>query len=230
MSRIRVFIVEDDSLLRESLTMLVGLGDEIQAVGSAPNGEIALSELGRIKADVILTDLEMPRMDGIEFTLKVRKLLPDVPVVVLTKFGDDDRLFSAIKSGAIGYLLKDSGVEEIKSAIRDAAEGHGRLSPALVTRVLAEFGRLQHRTKETQELFSELTRREMEVLELLGKGLRNRAIADSFEPEREDGQGPCRRNPQKAPPPRPNRGRPFGPEARTSGTVANPLGALCDRS
>ena len=142
-SRIRVFIVEDDSLLRESLSMLIGLDDEMQAVGSAPNGEVALSELSRVKVDVILTDLEMPKMDGIEFTSKVRELLPDVPVVVLTKFGDDERLFAAIKCGAIGYLLKDSGVEEIKGAIRDAAEGHGRLSPALVTRVLAEFGRLQ---------------------------------------------------------------------------------------
>jgi DNA-binding NarL/FixJ family response regulator len=177
---IRVMLVEDDSLLRESLSMLIDLDPELRVAASVPNGDMALRELSAARPNVILTDLDMPKLDGIQLTAAVHERHPEIAVVVLTKFGDDDRLFSALKAGAIGYLLKDAGVEEIRAAIKDAAEGHGRLSPAIVTKVLSEFSRIQARAAATRDLFSDLTRREFEVLELLGKGYRNRAIGDAL--------------------------------------------------
>lgn len=137
--KIRVMIAEDDTALRRSLVELLNLEEDLVVVSNVGNGAQALAEAGVLKPDVILTDIDMPQVTGIELTREIRKMLPDLAVVVLTKFGDDDNVFSAIKAGAIGYVLKDSGFSEIAGAVRMAVNGEGFLSPAIVGKVLFEF-------------------------------------------------------------------------------------------
>lgn len=171
-------LVEDDSLLRRTLVSLLQLDEGVEIVGEFGNGEAAVEHLETCRPDVVLTDIDMPRLNGIEATRQMREKRPDLPVVILTKFGDDENVFAALKAGALGYVLKDSDLEEIRTAIHEAAEGAGHLSPALVARLLGEFSRVAKQTSANRQLFSELTHREMEVLELLGAGMRNKTIAE----------------------------------------------------
>jgi DNA-binding NarL/FixJ family response regulator len=178
--RIKVMIVEDDSLLRGTLVELLRLESDIHVVSHVPNGEMAVAEADRESPEVILMDIEMPRMNGIDATRAIKEKHPETAVVILTKFGDDENVFSALKAGAVGYVLKDAGMQEIREAIREAHLGGGHLNPALVARVLSEFSRVAKATQESRQVFAELTRREIEVLELLGRGMKNRAIADEL--------------------------------------------------
>jgi len=177
---IRILIAEDDSLLRRTLVELLQLEEGFEVVSHVGNGQQAIEHAGVYQPDVLLTDIDMPLMNGIELTRKVKELLPDCAVVILSKFGDDENLFSAIKAGASGYVLKDAGVDEIKHAISEAKHGEGHLNPALVARVLAEFSRVAEAKPSSRQVFAELTRREIEVLELIGKGMKNKAIADQL--------------------------------------------------
>ena len=176
----RILVVEDDARLRRTLVELLRLEPGFDVVADAGDGETALERAGVLRPDVVLTDLEMPRLDGIGLIRRARKLLPDAGVVVLTKFGDDERVFGAIKAGAVGYLLKDAGLEEIVRAVRMAQAGEGFLSPALVARVMAEFARAARSGLANRRRFAELSRREVEVLECLAAGLRNAQIAEKL--------------------------------------------------
>jgi NarL family two-component system response regulator LiaR len=173
-------IAEDDSVLRNTLGELLQLDAELALVSAVPNGEQAVAEAHILKPDVILMDIEMPRMNGIDATRAIREKLPEIQVVILTKFGDDEKVFAAIKAGALGYLLKDAGLEEIRRAVVSAKSGEGVLSPVLVSKVLGEFNRLTQVATKNRELFAELSRREVEVLELLATGMRNAGIADKL--------------------------------------------------
>lgn len=178
--RIRVLLAEDDSLLRRTLVELLALDEGLLVVGDCGNGQQALEQAGVLQPDVLLTDIEMPRMDGIGLTREMRSRFPDCQVVVLTKFGDDERVFAAIKAGAIGYVLKDADLEIIRRAIRSAYAGEGFLSPVLVSRVMGEFTRLSKSAVHNRKLFAELSRREIEVLECIAAGMRNAEIADKL--------------------------------------------------
>jgi DNA-binding NarL/FixJ family response regulator len=178
--RIRILLAEDETLLRRSLAELLQLEPDFQLVGQVANGALAVTEAGKARPDVVLMDIEMPQLNGIEATRRIKEARAETEIVILTKFGDDENVFAALKAGAIGYLLKDAGLEEIRASIRAAHQQEGSLSPALVGRVLKEFGRLSQAAQENRALFAELTRREVEVLELLGTGLRNRAIAEKL--------------------------------------------------
>jgi len=178
--KIRVMIAEDDSLLRNTLSELLRMDPALALVSAVPNGEQAVAEAHVLRPDVVLMDIQMPRLDGISATRKLRESLPDVQVVILTKFGDDENVFSAIKAGAIGYVLKDAGLDEIRNAVKSAHQGEGAMSPALVARVLGEFNRVNKAASETRQVFQELSRREVEVLECIASGMRNAAIADKL--------------------------------------------------
>ena len=177
---IGLLLVEDDRMLREALASLLRLNPEFDLVGTAPNGRLGVERALALRPDVVLMDIEMPEMNGIEATRRIRQALPDTQVLILTKFGDDESVFEAIRAGALGYMLKDAGIEEIERVVSAIHRKEGYISPALVPRVMQEFARISRAGEETRALYAELSRREIEVLELLGAGLRNRAIADKL--------------------------------------------------
>jgi len=176
MDAIRVLIAEDEGILRSTLAELLGRESDLEIVGTVGNGRDALIEALGLRPHVVLTDLQMPRMNGIELTREIRAQLPQTAVVILT-VDDDDNLFAALKAGALGYVLKDASLTQIADAIRLARAGEGFLSAALVARVVREFTRNDAMARGQRKLFAELTRREAEVLDLLASGLRNRQIA-----------------------------------------------------
>jgi NarL family two-component system response regulator LiaR len=178
--RIRILVAEDDALLRRTLVELLRLEPDFNVVSEVPNGQQAVAESAVVRPHVCLMDIEMPHLNGIEATRQIREKLPETQVVILTKFGDDENVFSAIKAGAVGYVLKDAGLEEIRNAVRSARTGEGFLSPALVSRVMAEFARVSSSALHNRKLFAELSRREVEVLECLAAGMKNASIADKL--------------------------------------------------
>jgi two-component system NarL family response regulator len=178
MAKIRLLIAEDETVVRMALARLLATEEGIEVVGQAADGEIAADLVRRLKPDVVLTDLSMPRMDGVSAARQIKQDLPECAIVVLTIHHDDDHLFAAIKAGASGYVLKDAPPEQMVEAIRAAARGEGFIGPSLVGRVLAEFARVSRLRAAAKDVFAELTRRELEVLELLGNGLRNKDIAE----------------------------------------------------
>ena len=177
MPAITILIVEDEPLLRNTLAQLLKQESDLSIVASAADGKHGVSLALTHTPDVVLMDLALPLLDGIEATRRIKTQLPNTAIVVLTHLADDDNLFAAIKAGAISYVLKDASVEQIIEAIRGAHQGEGYIYPSLVPRVLKEFSRLGTQADRRRELFQELTRREIEVLELLGQGCRNREIA-----------------------------------------------------
>lgn len=177
MRPIKVIVVEDETVVRYALARLLGDEDDIDVAAEAGDGDQALTLARLHRPDVILMDLGIPRRDGLQVTREIMAELPDTAVVVLSVHHDDEHLFGAVKAGARGYVLKDAPPDLILRAVRAAAEGEGFLAPALVRRVMSEFARLTRLRTAARELFSSLTPREMQVLELIGNGLRNRDIA-----------------------------------------------------
>jgi two-component system NarL family response regulator len=180
MEKTRVVVAEDERLTREALARLLALEDDIEVIGQAGNGEQALRLVRERVPDVLLTDINMPEMNGIELTQRVKKDFPGVHVCVLTIYHDDSSVFQAVKAGATGYVLKDSPIEETVAAIRAIAEGGSRLHPSIAARVLAEFNRLSTQRAADMKLFAELTDREIEVLKEVATGKRNKEIAETL--------------------------------------------------
>ncbi len=178
MPPIRLLIADDDPVVRNALAAVLAAEDQIQIVAHAADGEAAVALARRHQPDVILMDLGMPRGDGIAATRQIKQERNECAVVVLTIHDDDEHLFSAIKAGACGYLLKDAPLEQVAEAVLAAGRGEAAISPALAGRVLAEFARVDQLRAKAKQVFAELTRREMEVLELLAAGLKNKEIAE----------------------------------------------------
>jgi DNA-binding NarL/FixJ family response regulator len=177
MTAIRLLLVDDQPLFRESLSALLALHDEFRVVGQAADGEAAISLAVRLQPQVILMDVRMPGMDGVEATRRLHVALPACRVIMLTTFDDDEYVFEALRSGAVGYLLKDSSAEKLYEAIRLAARGESFLQPSIAAKVVAEFARLPPKSQPSS-LPEPLSTRELEVLRLLAAGLSNRQIAD----------------------------------------------------
>jgi DNA-binding NarL/FixJ family response regulator len=180
MDRIRLVIAEDDRVTRETLGRLIGLEEDIEIVGLAEDGEQALRQIRRELPDVVLTDINMPRVNGIQVTQAIKQEMPSTGVVILTIYHDDANVFEAVKAGARGYILKDSPPEETIDAIRAIARGDALLHPSIASRVLGEFSRISRQKAADLKLFSELTSREVEVLKEVATGKRNRQIAEDL--------------------------------------------------
>ena len=173
-SPIRILIVDDHAIVRKGIRALFRNLSEIEVVGEAENGREAIAAVERLQPDVVLMDLLMPEMDGIEATGRVMDQHPDVRILVLTSFAGEDRVFPAIKAGALGYHLKDSSPEELVQAIHQVHRGESSLHPIIARKVLQELSRPSERPP-TQD---PLTPREVEVLQLVAQGRSNQEIAD----------------------------------------------------
>jgi DNA-binding NarL/FixJ family response regulator len=176
---IRVLIADDQALVREGLTTLMAAQDGIEPVASAADGEEAVALCDRHLPDVVLMDLRMPRVDGVEATRQIRHAHPQIEIVVLTTYADDASILGALQAGARGYLTKDAGAQEIARAIHAAAAGQTLLDPMVQQRLLsaAAAGRPDPALPPAS-LPDELTPREAEVLRLIAAGLSNGEIAD----------------------------------------------------
>jgi len=173
---IRVFVTDDHSIIRKGIRATMELIPDIVIVGEASNGQEAVSKITGIKPDVVLMDLVMPVMDGIEAIRQIKAKHPDISILVLTTFAGEDKIFPAIKAGALGYHLKDSEPDELVKAIRQVFSGESSLHPIIARKVLHE---LTHPAEQPPTL-DPLTQREVEVLRLVAQGMENPEIAGKF--------------------------------------------------
>jgi NarL family two-component system response regulator LiaR len=172
-SPIRILIVDDHEIVRKGIRALLATKHDIQVIAEAGNGIEAVAQAQAHHPDVVLMDLMMPKMDGIQATQAITAELPGTRVLVLTSFAADEQIFPAIKAGALGYLLKDSGPQELVQAIRQVYRGEPSLEPSIARKVLTELSS-PNQKKVTND---PLTARELEVLRLIAQGQSNKEIA-----------------------------------------------------
>jgi len=173
---IRVLICDDQAVVVDGLEMILSSDPEIKVVGTAQDGQEAVESIALLHPDVVLMDLKMPGMNGIQATREIRRRFPQVKVLVLTTFGDDEWLFDAIQSGADGYLLKGTSRADLVRAVRGTADGTTHVDPVVAGKLFSRLAQTA-RPPETQ-VGSELSERERDVLRLLARGLTNAEIAD----------------------------------------------------
>ena len=170
---IRVLIADDHAIVRKGICALLATEPDIEVVGEAQDGQEAITEAQRLQPDVILMDLAMPRLDGLEATRHITTHQPSARILVLTSFTSDDKVFPSLRAGALGYLLKDSGPEELVEAIQQVYRGESSLHPSIARKLLRELAEPQDRTHSSPLL----TDRETEVLQLVARGQSNRTIS-----------------------------------------------------
>jgi DNA-binding NarL/FixJ family response regulator len=174
---IRVLIVDDHAPFREGLRALLTSVSDMEVAGEAANGDDAIREAAKLQPDVILMDIQMPGMNGIEATRLIYQSSPHIGVIVLTMFEDDDSVFAAMRAGARGYLLKGADQTEILRAIHSVGSGEAMFGPAIARRLINFFAQIH---SQTPHPFPELTEREREVLDLLARGMSNAEIAGAL--------------------------------------------------
>lgn len=174
---ITVMIVDDHEMVRRGAAGYLEAQEDIHVIADAESGEDALELALEYVPDVVLMDLVMPGMDGVEATRKFKDLSPRTQIIILTSYHEDEHIFPALQAGAISYLLKDVKAAELVEAIRRAAHGEATLHPRIAERVIKEF---RVRDPDKRRLFTELTEREMEVLKLIANGYTNKNIADQL--------------------------------------------------
>jgi NarL family two-component system response regulator LiaR len=176
---IRVLIVDDHAIVRDGIRSLLSTITDIDVVGEASNGSIAVSQAHRLHPDIILMDLVMPEMDGIEATRQIISRNPDARILVLTSFSTDDKIYPAIKAGALGYILKDSDSEELVRSIREVARGESSIDPKIARKLLREMSAPPPQPEDTSDV-DPLTERELVVLKLVAQGKSNQEIAEDL--------------------------------------------------
>ena len=175
---IRLLLVDDQRLMREGLRTLLELEPGLQVAGEAGNGQEALEAYAVHLPDVVLMDVRMPLMDGVEATRRLRERWPAARVIILTTFDDDEYVFEGLRAGALGYLLKDVSIQELTEAIHAVMAGGVLIEPSVARKVVAEFARMAAPApRPAQALEEPLSEREMEILRLLARGMTNREIA-----------------------------------------------------
>ncbi|MFZ3171750.1 MAG: response regulator transcription factor [Carboxydocellales bacterium] len=183
MPEIKLLIADDHSLIREGITKILSLEPRITVVGEAADGEEAIARVSELHPDIILMDLNMPRLSGIEATKQIIKLYPEVKIIALTVHDEDERIFEVIKAGVSGYILKDVDPDSLIQTILSVYAGETVIHPTITSRLLSEFSRLTAVAKAAEEreaITDLLTHREMEILKHIAQGKSNKEIADAL--------------------------------------------------
>ncbi len=173
---IRILVSDDHAIIRKGIRAVLEVVPDIEVIGEATNGEEAVAETERLQPDVVLMDLMMPQVDGIEAIRRIKNHQPEARILVLTTFAGEDKIFPAIKAGALGYHLKDSSPNELMDAIRQVYRGESSLHPTIARKVLQELSR----PSQAPPTPDPLTQRELEVLQLVAQGIENREIAEKL--------------------------------------------------
>lgn len=177
---IKVMIADDQELIRESLKIVLGVENDIEVVATAGNGNEVLKMIPKTRPNVILMDIRMPEMDGVECTKKVKERYPDIFIIVLTTFDDDEYIYGALKHGASGYLLKGISMKELAQSIRTVVTGQAMINPEITSKVVRLFNQMAQSNYAIQikeEQTKELTNTEWKVIQKIGCGLSNKEIA-----------------------------------------------------
>jgi DNA-binding NarL/FixJ family response regulator len=175
---IQLLLVDDQRLMRDGLRILLELESDFEVVGEAENGAQALESYHQLSPDVILMDIRMPVMNGVEATRRLQEIDPNSKVIILTTFDDNEYVFEGLRAGALGYLLKDVSGDELADAIRKVAAGGSMIEPSVARKVVAEFARLAPASsRAAEDLIEPLSEREIEILKLVSQGLTNKEIA-----------------------------------------------------
>jgi DNA-binding NarL/FixJ family response regulator len=177
---IRVLIADDQSLVRAGFRLVLENHDDVEVVGEASNGHEAVHGASRLQPDVVLMDIRMPELYGIDATARITERHPQTRVLVLTTYDLDEYVYDALQAGASGFLLKDTPPEQLAGGIRAVAAGEALLAPTVTRRLIEEFARVGPATRARPEALDELTPRELEVLRLLARGMSNAEIAAHF--------------------------------------------------
>lgn len=185
MTKIRVLLADDQDIIRTGLTIILNHQADIEVVGQAADGLEAVDFAKRLHPDVILMDIKMPHLNGIQATRQIVAALPKTQIIILTTYDTDDWVFDGIRAGAIGYLLKDTSGDNLAEAVRGALRGESQIDPTVARKVLREFQQLATRRAapppvREDEPLERLTDREEEVLKLLAEGLANKEIAQQL--------------------------------------------------
>lgn len=175
--KITVMLVDDHAIVRSGIRAYLEVLPDIQIIAEAESGMQAVKQAEQLAPDVVLMDLKMPEMDGVEATWRVRQVSPRSQIIILTSYHEDSHIFPAIKAGALSYILKTIGPEELANAIRAAARGEATLSPKVASRLIGEW---RDDRSEGMQDYMQLTEREQEVLGLIAEGLSNAEIADKL--------------------------------------------------
>ena len=175
--KIKVLLVDDHTVVLKGLAFFLSTQEDLELVGEANDGKEALVKVGETNPDVILMDLYMPEMDGVEATAYIKKEYPNVKVIVLTSFSDQAHVLPALRAGASGYILKDVEPDQLVEAIRSAYKGNIQLHPDIANALLSQTLPVEEKEEESSIQVDVLTARENEVLQLLAKGMSNKEIA-----------------------------------------------------
>jgi NarL family two-component system response regulator LiaR len=173
MNKISVLVVDDQTVVREGLAAILANYPEIEVIGQAADGVQALGVIKQTKPNVVLLDLQMPGLDGLATIPKIREIAPSTRILVVTGFSDSDKVYQAIKAGALGYILKDATREQLVQAIREVAQGRASLQPSIAVKLIQEI----NHPSEAPYTADPLTRRELETIRLIARGLSNQEIA-----------------------------------------------------
>jgi DNA-binding NarL/FixJ family response regulator len=173
--RLKLLIVDDQTLMREGLRTILSLEEDFEVAGIAEDGVAALQQLSQERVDLVLMDVRMPRMNGVECTREIAAHYPETKVLILSTFAEDDAIYDALRAGAVGYLLKDLPAEKLVSAIREAVSGMVPMQPEVMQSLLSRLPRGE--AKGRNDIKERLTQREWEILCLMAEGLSNREIS-----------------------------------------------------
>lgn len=179
MEKIKVLLADDQSLIREGLKLILEMEGDMEVIGTASNGQEAFDLAGKLKPDVILMDIRMPECDGVIGTKRICEAYPDIKVIILTTFSDDQYIFEALKGGAKGYLLKDVQSEELAESIRAVVRGGVLIHPEVAAKMLKGLSPIKSIEEQNKDFKNEgeLTVRELEIVKLIGHGKSNKEIA-----------------------------------------------------